>query len=68
MVPASWRAEDLFELHWLLKGLGQSVCTDTAPRCGMCPLKAHCPRVGVGVGRKVIDFPAGRRATAAPAS
>jgi endonuclease-3 len=61
MVPTAWSAEDLFEFHWLVKGLGQSVCADTAPRCGMCPLNGLCPRTGVGVGRKVIDFPVGRR-------
>jgi len=60
MVPGAWRAKDLFELHWLLKGLGQSICTDASPRCGMCPLKAECPRIGVGVGRKVVEFSAAR--------
>jgi endonuclease III len=63
ILPSSWSAEDLFELHWLVKGLGQSICAEAAPRCGMCPLKAECPRIGVGVGRKVIDFPAARRST-----
>jgi endonuclease III len=56
LVPAAWTAEDLFELHWLIKGLGQSICSDGAPLCGRCPLKASCPRVGVGVGRKVLDL------------
>jgi endonuclease-3 len=55
-VPGSWEAEDLFELHWLLKGLGQSVCTDSHPKCGMCPLKASCPRVGVAERRAVLQF------------
>lgn len=62
MVPAAWSAEDLFELHWLIKGLSQSICTDGSPRCGMCPLKSECPRIGVGVGRKVIDISAVHRA------
>jgi endonuclease-3 len=56
LVPADWDAEALFELHWLLKGLGQSICTDTAPACGRCPLRQDCPRVDVGVGRKVVAF------------
>ena len=56
LAPVAWTAEDLFELHWLIKGLGQSICTDAAPLCGRCPLKATCPRVGVGVGRKVVDL------------
>lgn len=61
LVPSAWTAEDLFELHWLIKGLGQSICVDAAPRCGMCPLKATCPRVGVGVGRKVVEFSMAQR-------
>src|SRR5690606_17978287 len=36
--PGAWGPEDMFETHWLLKALGQSVCTDAHPRCGMCPL------------------------------
>jgi endonuclease-3 len=66
-IPAAWTAEDVFELHWLIKGLGQSICTDAAPLCGQCPLKAMCPRVGIGVGRKVIDFSVPRRAAEAAA-
>ncbi|HEX4181026.1 MAG TPA: endonuclease III [Caulobacteraceae bacterium] len=60
LVPQAWNAADLYELHWLLKGLGQSICGESAPRCGMCPLKAICPRVGVGVGRKVVELAAAR--------
>jgi endonuclease-3 len=47
MVPDSWTAEDLYELHWLMKGLGQLLCTRHAPRCGACVLKGTCPRAGV---------------------
>jgi endonuclease-3 len=47
MVPDSWTAEDLYELHWLMKGLGQLLCSHHAPRCGACGLKATCSRVGV---------------------
>jgi endonuclease-3 len=43
--PENWAAEDLFEMHWLLKGLGQAVCRHEAPRCGACPLAALCPRI-----------------------
>ena len=66
MIPQTWGNEDLFETHWLLKGLGQSICTDDAPKCGMCPLRAMCPRIGVGVGRKVLDFAAARKQAQAP--
>jgi endonuclease III len=65
MAPAAWGAEAFYELHWLIKGLGQSICTDSPPACGRCPLNAMCPRVDVGVGRKVVAFSpatgAGRR-------
>jgi endonuclease-3 len=47
MVPDSWTAEDLYELHWLMKGLGQMLCALHAPRCGACGMKGACPRVGV---------------------
>jgi endonuclease-3 len=47
LVPDRWTAEDLYELHWLMKGLGQLLCGHHAPRCGACALKASCPRVGV---------------------
>jgi endonuclease-3 len=43
--PQAWAAEDLFELHWLLKRLGQSVCRFEAPKCDACPLKSVCARV-----------------------
>jgi len=61
LAPAATTAEDFYELHWLIKGLGQSLCTDSPPACGRCPLKALCPRVDVGVGRKVVAFSRGGR-------
>jgi endonuclease III len=56
LAPAASTAEDFYELHWLIKGLGQSICTDSSPACGRCPLNNLCPRVDVGVGRKVVAF------------
>jgi endonuclease III len=35
-------ADDLYELHWLLKYLGQQICGSDNPRCGDCPLGAMC--------------------------
>ena len=61
LAPAATTPEDFYELHWLIKGLGQSVCTDSPPACGRCPLNALCPRVDVGVGRKVVAFSGRRR-------
>ena len=48
--PKDWTAEDLFEFHWLLKKLGQSVCTDAQPSCALCPMREDCARVGVSSG------------------
>jgi len=61
LAPAAATAEDFYELHWLIKGLAQGICTDSPPACGRCPLNALCPRVDVGVGRKVVAFSQGRR-------
>ena len=57
LIPAEWSAEDLFELHWLFKGLGQDTCTAQLALCGRCPLKALCPRVDVTVRAPVTPFP-----------
>jgi endonuclease III len=35
-------ADDLFELHWHLKGLGQEACSHGRPRCVSCPLSDIC--------------------------
>lgn len=39
-VPARRRAHSLLRTH------GQTVCRNTAPRCGDCPLVAACPSAG----------------------
>jgi endonuclease-3 len=41
-VPAGWTDEDFFDLHWLLKRLGQTLCTDNRTRCGACPVASLC--------------------------
>ncbi|MBP0578353.1 hypothetical protein J8I29_03440 [Labrys sp. LIt4] len=44
LMPASWDADDLYELHWLIKRFGQEVCTSQRPlcqRCGMADLCRH---------------------------
>ncbi len=42
LAPESWRAEDFYELHWLMKRLGQMRCTHAWARCGACPVAASC--------------------------
>jgi endonuclease-3 len=56
--PAGWGAEQFFELHWLLKGQGQSICTHFDPACGLCALRETCPRVDVAgdQGGDVLPF------------
>jgi endonuclease-3 len=38
-----WPYINLYLVTW-----GQNVCRPIYPRCGMCVIRAHCPRVGVG--------------------
>jgi endonuclease III len=45
--PPDWDAEDFFELHWLIKPHGQSICTHFDPACGLCVLRDLCPRIGL---------------------
>jgi endonuclease III len=35
-------ADDLYELHWYVKGLGQATCTYFRARCVGCPLTTMC--------------------------
>jgi len=56
--PSDWDADRFFELHWLLKAHGQSICTHFDPACGLCALREACPRVDVGRDRdaEVLAF------------
>ncbi|NJO32792.1 MAG: hypothetical protein HC869_06255 [Rhodospirillales bacterium] len=36
--------DDLFELHWQMKSLGQTICTYSKPMCVSCPLSDICRR------------------------
>lgn len=57
MAPNAWSADDLFELHWLMKrGLGQMLCPHEAPKCGACPVKAMCAKAGVGHSADVLAW------------
>jgi endonuclease-3 len=38
----SFDTDDLYELHWLLKYLGQQICTHGIAHCSECPLTAMC--------------------------
>lgn len=55
--PDTWTADDLFELHWLLKrGLGQMLCPHEGPKCGACPIKSICAKAGVGHSADVLAW------------
>jgi endonuclease-3 len=57
LAPSSWTADDLFELHWLMKrGLGQMLCPHEGPTCGACPVKAMCAKTGVGHSADVLAW------------
>jgi endonuclease-3 len=43
VLPIEWNGDTVYELHWLIKLLGQRVCRPTAPACGHCPLRDLCP-------------------------
>jgi protein ImuA len=42
LVPPAWDTDDLYEMHWLMKRLGQSFCTYAEPNCRECPLRSLC--------------------------
>ncbi len=42
LMPPSWDADDLYELHWLMKRFGQEVCTNQRPLCDRCGLADLC--------------------------
>lgn len=43
LLPSCWDAEEISRHHHLVKGLGQEVCRNAAPRCDLCPLVELCP-------------------------
>lgn len=43
LIPDDWDADDFYEFHWLLKYLGQEVCSKTRPACADCALRDLCP-------------------------
>ncbi|HEY3916209.1 MAG TPA: Fe-S cluster assembly protein HesB [Stellaceae bacterium] len=47
LLPEDWDADALYELHWLIKRLGQRYCRPTLPACGVCPLREACPSRGL---------------------
>ena len=48
--PEIWDAEDLRELHRLMKVLGQTLCVSGRPACRLCRLSPTCPSGSGGGG------------------
>ena len=44
LVPNDWEADDLYELHWLIKMHGQTRCHLHHPICAGCPLAQLCAK------------------------
>jgi endonuclease-3 len=44
---ADWSAGELYELHCLMKKLGQEICRPEQPRCHACPLETLCIKGGL---------------------
>ena len=44
LMPTDWDADDLYELHWLMKMHGQTTCRHRWPACGECPLAQCCAK------------------------
>lgn len=42
LIPPNWGADDLYEMHWLMKRLGQSFCRRATLDCRECPLRSMC--------------------------
>jgi endonuclease-3 len=42
VIPDDWDADDLYELHWLIKMHGQRTCSHDRPMCATCPLASIC--------------------------
>ncbi len=42
-VPAHWDADDLYELHWLMKMHGQQICRHHQTACASCAIATLCP-------------------------
>ncbi|MBP7819373.1 endonuclease III [Candidatus Gracilibacteria bacterium] len=44
--------ENWIELNDLLVAFGQNICVPISPKCqSSCPIREHCPRIGVGKSR-----------------
>ncbi len=59
--PRDWSGDDYFDLHWLLKRLGQVLCQPNHTRCGACPAASLCQE-----RQRTLAMAARKGETAAP--
>lgn len=56
MVPIDWNADDLYELHWLMKMQSQRTCHLFDPDCHACPLLPQCDFARSSTKRPKLTF------------
>ncbi len=48
VVPEEWKRD----FNELIVAFGQVICKPISPKCGECPIREMCPKIGVKFGRK----------------
>lgn len=57
IVDPAWDADDLYELHRLMKRHGQETCHALAPSCKTCALADVCPQAASSIRRTAVSKP-----------
>ena len=70
-MPDNYDADDLYELHWLMKAHGEARCRQGQPDCSTCPLASLCAHhnggaVTIAASDEEQRVPPPREAEAAP--
>ncbi len=48
LIPEEWKRD----FNELIVAFGQVICKPIGPKCGECPIREMCPKIGVKLGRK----------------
>lgn len=57
IIDPRWDADDLYELHRLMKRHGQETCHALAPSCKTCALADVCPQAASSIRRTAVSKP-----------
>lgn len=57
IIDPTWDADDLYELHSLIKRHGQETCHALAPACRSCALAELCPQAASSIRRTAVSKP-----------